>query len=387
MNRLVSIIAICIAFTFTEALPLSNDIELTANAVSSTPESFRLERRKSKKSKKDKKSKKSKKNKDACITEEMCFIEEGVYDITSKKLAPDNCDIDDGVEECEIECTTENCSNGELLSDLFPLVKASCESAIAALDFQCPQPCDSAIMCKFGTEIFLVNGQATVPSNELICLADDLNTCTFECSAENCINGELESGLSDLAKATCTSSSFQCPQPCNPVAMCKFGTEVFYHVDGQANLPLNCLAKDLQECQATCSDTCTTNGDFSPSPLFQAACAEYNCPIEVEGNLILNPSFESNPGCDADKQWCWVSDEHIPGWTSGNGKIEIIEYIGWPAKDGGYSIALAAVGSEEYFIHQVVELEELTDYKLKFWMRMDTYEGAGKGYFNVGGVK
>jgi hypothetical protein len=76
---------------------------------------------------------------------------------------------------------------------------ATCNAAIDTTEFMCPQPCDPATLCKFGTDVFhLADGQANVPLN---CLAEELPGSSFDCSADNCHWSKL--GLSDLTKATC----------------------------------------------------------------------------------------------------------------------------------------------------------------------------------------
>jgi hypothetical protein len=120
--------------------------------------------------------------------------------------------------------------------------------------------CDPGFICVIGDATFNEQTEqaTTVPEN---CGIDELSDCSFECTAENCSNGGLKSGLSDLAMATCnaaiSTSEFLCPQPCDPATVCKFGTDVFHLIDGQANVPLSCLAEELPDCSAECSaDNC-----------------------------------------------------------------------------------------------------------------------------------
>jgi hypothetical protein len=175
--------------------------------------------------------------------------------------------------------------------------------------FECPV-CVPGNTCAFGpTDVFNSAGEAdTLPAH---CLIGNLEECTIQCSADNCLNGALKTDLSPLAQATC--DGFECPV-CAPGNTCAFGDTAFNTVDGQsADTPVNCLIANLDVCPFECSpDNCLYGAlKTDLTPLAQATCVDYECPVCDPGNTCAfeNGVFNTVDGQSADTPVnCLVAD-------------------------------------------------------------------------------
>ncbi|KAL3893942.1 MAG: hypothetical protein SGCHY_005554 [Lobulomycetales sp.] len=104
------------------------------------------------------------------------------------------------------------------------------------------------------------------------------------------------------------------------------------------------------------------------------------CDCDATFNLVQNPSFETNPGCDGDKSWCFVDDYQVPNWKSTNNGVIEIDLTVWAAFEGAASTDLSP--DADTIIYQALTLTPERQYTLKFALSKNPC-GNGKFFFKI----